>query len=73
MATAESYNGVLRVSPGDDFLVLGSHFALEGDARFLLDILPPVVPLEREAKRESLRWAVERMLREMRDPQPGAG
>ncbi len=71
-ATGERYNGILSVSPGEDFLLLGSHFALEGDARFLLDVLPPVVVLENEPQRESLRWAVERILREMRDPQPGS-
>lgn len=68
---AESYNGVLSVSPGEDFLVLGSHFALEGEARFLLDVLPTIVMLNNESQRESLRWAIERMLRDMRDPQPG--
>lgn len=71
LSTVGSYNGILSASPGEDFLVLGSHFALEGDARFLLDVLPPIVMLEQESQRESLRWAVERMLREMREPQPG--
>jgi AraC-like DNA-binding protein len=71
LATGERHNGVLSVSPGEDFLVLGSHFALEGDGRFLLDVLPPIVMLNNESQRESLRWAIERMLREMRDPQPG--
>lgn len=71
LSTRERYNGVLSVSPGEDLFILGSHFELEGDARFLLDILPPVVMLEKELQKESLRWAVERMLREMRDPQPG--
>ena len=67
----QGYNGVLPLSPGKDFFLLGSHFALEGDARFLLDALPSIVRLEDESQRESLRWAVERLLREMRDPQPG--
>ena len=40
------YNGVLSVSPGEDVFLIGSHFALEGDARFLLDVLPPIVMLE---------------------------
>ncbi len=69
--SVERYNGVLQVSPGNDFFLLGSHFALAGDARFLLDALPPIVMLEDETHRESTRWAVERMLREMRDFQPG--
>lgn len=64
-------DGVLALSPGDDFLVLGSHFALEGDARFLLDALPPIVVPEDSAQQESTRWAIERMVREMRDFQPG--
>ncbi len=68
----QAYNGILPLTPGDDFLILGSHFRLEGDAHSLLDVLPPVVVLESEAQRESLRWAVDRLLREMRDPQPGS-
>ena len=72
LSQQERYNGILPLTPGNDFLILGSHFRLEGDARFLLDVLPPVVRLESEAQRESLRWAVDRLLREMRDPQPGS-
>ena len=72
LSQQERYNGILPLTPGDDFLMLGSHFRLEGDAQFLLDALPPVVLLESEAQRESLRWAVDRLLREMRNPQPGS-
>ncbi|MGI4748758.1 MAG: cupin domain-containing protein [Janthinobacterium lividum] len=64
------YNGVLSVTPGHNFLVLGSHFVLDGDAGFLLDALPPNVMLETELQKQALRWAVERMISEMRDPQP---
>ena len=53
------------------FLSSGKPLPLEGDASFLLDVLPPIVRLEDDAHRESIRWAVERMLREMRDFQPG--
>ena len=72
LSQQERYNGILPLTPGDEFLILGSHFRLEGDVRFLLDALPPVVLLESEIQRESLRWAVNRLLREMRDPQPGS-
>ena len=72
LSQQKRYNGILPLTPGDDFLILGSHFRLEGDTRFLLDALPPVVLLESKAQRESLRWAVDRLLREMRDPQPGS-
>ena len=67
----ERYNGILTLAPGDDLLVLGSHFRLEGEAGFLLDALPAIGLLESEAQRESLRWAMERLLREVRDPHPG--
>ena len=72
LSQKERFNGILPLTPGDDFLILGSHFRLEGDARFLLDALPPVVLLESETQRETLRWAVNRLLREMRNPQPGS-
>lgn len=65
------YNGALPVTPGDDFLLLGSHFDLEGDAGFLLDVLPPVVLLLGDQQCASMRWAVQRLLSEMRQPQVG--
>lgn len=68
ISKVERYNGVLSVSPGDDFLLLGSHFDLGENARLLLDVLPPIVTVEDESQ---TRWAVERILREMRNPQPG--
>ncbi len=72
LSQQERYNGILPLTPGDDFIILGSHFRLEGNARFLLDALPPILLLESEAQRETLRWAVDRLLREMRDSQPGS-
>ena len=71
LSSVERYNGVVSASPGDDFFLLGSYFALDGDGRFLLDVLPPIVKVDNEVQRESMRWAVERLQREMRDPQPG--
>ena len=62
---------VVSASPGDNFFLLGSYFALEGDGRFLLDVLPPIVKVDNDVQRESMRWAMERLQREMRDPQPG--
>ena len=71
VSKVEKYNGVLSVTPGEEFFLLGSHFTLEGDARFLLDVLPSIVMLADEAHRVSTRWAVERMMHEMREFQPG--
>jgi hypothetical protein len=67
VSKVERYNGVLPVSPGEDFMLLGSRFDLGDDGRLLLDVLPLIVLVEDEV---STRWAVERILREMRDPSP---
>jgi len=60
------YNG------GGDCCVVGGHFALAGQhADILLGVLPPVVHIQTEADRASLRWSLERMRQELREPQPG--
>jgi hypothetical protein len=35
LPTVKNYKGILAVTPGDDLFLLGSHFSLDGDARFL--------------------------------------
>lgn len=65
------YNGVRAFAPGDEFFLIGGHFALEGNAQILLQVLPPFVHLREEADRASLRGPVERIMEEMRNPQPG--
>ncbi len=34
-------------------------------------MLPPIVHIEKEADRLALRWSIERMMAELREPQPG--
>lgn len=64
--------GVARINGGGEILAVGGHFILAGDqAELLLSMLPPVVHLHSEADKEALRWSVERICRELRDPQPG--
>ncbi len=65
------HQGVLAVTPGKGFLLLGTHFDLEGDAGFLLDALPPLVLLTGDQQCASMRWGVQRLLSEMREPQVG--
>ena len=71
VSKVQRYNGVLAVTPGDSFFLLGSHFDLEGDARHLLSALPAVVLIDAEAQSASVKWAVKRILQEMQDPRPG--
>jgi AraC-like DNA-binding protein len=56
---------------GEDFLI-SSRFSLEGShAGMLLRMLPPIVHIRGEAEQAALRWSVERMMQELRAPQPG--
>ena len=57
---------------GSGCYLAGGHFALKGGpARMLLDTLPPIVHLQKEADRAAMRWSLERMAEELREPQPG--
>jgi AraC-like DNA-binding protein len=61
-----SYNG------GGDFLLVSSRFAIAGShAGILLRMLPPIVHIRDETDQATLRWSVERMMQELREPQPG--
>ncbi len=63
---------VIRLNDRKDVTLLGGHFQLAGrHAAMLLDILPPTVHLRSEAQRATLRWAFDRMGRELADARPG--
>src|SRR3984885_10228374 len=52
--------------------IAGGHFALTGGpAAMLLQSLPPIVHIRRESDKAAMRWSLERMGEELRDPQPG--
>jgi AraC-like DNA-binding protein len=52
--------------------IAGGHFALRGGhAEMLLHSLPPIVHIRRESDKAAMRWSLERMREELRDPQPG--
>ena len=40
-------------------------------AEMLLQALPPIVHIRRESDKAAMRWSLERMREELRDPQPG--
>jgi AraC-like DNA-binding protein len=64
--------GVATYNGGGKCFVAGGHFALDGKyAGILLDVLPPIVHLQKEADKAVLRWCVERMMQELRDARPG--
>ena len=58
---------------GGDTLFLGARFEVNGrKAEVLLGGLPPVVHLHAPEDRVALRWLIERMMAELREPVPGA-
>jgi AraC-like DNA-binding protein len=58
---------------GGDVLGVGGYFGFEGlHAERLLRMLPPVVHIRAEANKAALRWSIERLMRELREPQPGS-
>jgi AraC-like DNA-binding protein len=58
---------------GDGRYIVGGHFVLTGShADFLLKSLPPIVHIQKESDKAAMRWSLERMKEELRDPQPGS-
>lgn len=69
--SASCQPGITSYNGGGDFLLLSSRFALEGiHGDILLRMLPPIVHI-RDEFAQALRWPVERMMQELREPQPG--
>ena len=40
-------------------------------AGILLGVLPPIVHIRKESDKAAMRWSLERMMQELREPQPG--
>jgi len=52
--------------------LVGGHFVLTGShADTLLQSLPPIVHIRKESDKAAMRWSLERIKEELRDPQPG--
>jgi AraC-like DNA-binding protein len=61
-----TYNG------GGEFLSMGGYFTLaNGHEDLLLNMLPPIIHVREEPDLSTLRWCIERMRQELREPQPG--
>lgn len=64
--------GIATLNGGGETLILGGHFAFAGaHADMLLGAMPPVAHLRDDADKMNLRWALERMRRELTEAQPG--
>ena len=65
--------GAIRMHDGGgDCLTIGGHFAFEcRHAEMLLGMLPPIVHLREASDKAAMRWSIERLMQELREPQPG--
>jgi AraC-like DNA-binding protein len=65
--------GISTFNGGGNCSGVGGYFALTGEhAGILLGVLPPIVHIRKESDKAALRWSLERMMEELRDPQPGS-
>ncbi len=70
--SGEQSSGVVSWNGGGVFFLIGGHFTVASShLSILLDVLPPIVHLQKEGDKAALRWCLERMAQELRDPQPG--
>jgi AraC-like DNA-binding protein len=59
------------VTEGARYIAGGFFRFTGGHAEMLLYSLPPIVHIRRESDKAAMRWSLERMREELRDPQPG--
>jgi AraC-like DNA-binding protein len=72
LPTARRNGGIVSFNGGGDCFIAGGYFALAGKhADILLGVLPPIVHIRKESDKAALRWSLERMMQELREPQPG--
>ena len=65
-------NDVPAVPEGARYIA-GGFFGFTGShAEMLLHSLPPIVHIRRESDKAAMRWSLERLREELRDPQPGS-
>ena len=63
---------ILSWNGGGAFLGLSASFTFAGDhTSILLELLPPIVHIRNDSDRAAMRWYLERMMKVLREPQPG--
>jgi AraC-like DNA-binding protein len=72
MPAARTNGSIVTINGGGGHFIAGGHFILGGNhAGILLGMLPPIVHIRKEADKAAMRWSLERMMQELREPQPG--
>jgi len=72
LSAQQKKGGVTSINGGGDSVIVGAHFILsDHQAGILLKVLPPVVHIRTESDKAAMRWSLERLMQELREPQPG--
>jgi AraC-like DNA-binding protein len=73
MLSAQQRNGgMASINGGGGCIIVGAHFILSAHhAGILLGVLPPIVHIRTESDKAAMRWSLERLRQELREPQPG--
>ena len=67
-----SHGATRVINGGGQGLSLGAHFTFKGNnAEILLGMLPPIVHIQKESDKAAMRFSLERLMLEVREPQPG--
>jgi len=73
LRSARRPGSIAVINGGGACCIMGGHFAFTGGhAGILLGALPPIVHLQKESDKEAMRWSLERMRKELLEPQPGS-
>jgi AraC-like DNA-binding protein len=70
-ARIDKSQDVPEIPEGARYIAGGFFGFTGGHAEMLLNSLPPIVHIRRESDKASMRWSLERLREELRDPQPG--
>ena len=72
-AFAEEHCGSINTfDGGGKCLLVGAHYVFTGEhANLVLGVLQPIVHLDKESDKVALRWSLDRLTEELREPQPG--
>jgi AraC-like DNA-binding protein len=72
MLTSPPNGQIRRWNGGGKFFSVGGYFHFGGkNAEILLGALPPIVHIRKEPDKAALRWSMDQIMQELREPQPG--
>ncbi|MHA4869825.1 AraC family transcriptional regulator [Duganella sp. PWIR1] len=64
--------GIGIINDGGECMIVGGHFVFSGKhTGVLLEALPPIAHIHKDADREALRWSLQRLSMELREQRPG--